>query len=311
MGIFKKGTKQMEKLSAFTPAAIESKIVMLTNWRAIVDDELDGAISELVKHGISRKEASKPSWTRRLGVLKDGSAFVVTIELYCNDISGKYFPDQHGVPAFATVALPLQYAVELLASPFSPEIELAARRKRFDEYQKAQDAKRAAEAKKLADANALRDAENKLQSDCRAGDWALLNSLERFAIRLSLAVEKHNPELATDLRGIVAHSLAGNDADAGSWPRNASWFAGLGLEQLSAERRQELSLASQGEREIRQLESIPPGKKPALAAMAGNDRAAMLAHWAQIKAANRRFTPKAAADEDDGGGNSFQHYMNQ
>jgi hypothetical protein len=309
MALFnRKGTKQMEKMSAFTPAAIESKIVMLTNWRAVTDDEVDGAIAELVKHGISRKEASKPSWTRRFGILKDGSAYVVTIELYCNDVSGRYFPDQHGVPAFSTVALPLQYAVTLLASAENPEHILAERRIAFDKYQKAQAEKRAAEAKKLADANAQRDAENQLRSSCRADQWALLNSLERFAVRLSLAIEKRDAELAGDLKAIVAHSLAGNDEDAASWPRNAKWFAGLGLEALSPERVQCLTLASQGEREIRQLESIPPGKKPALAAMAGNDRAAMLAHWNQIVAANRRIGRKPA-DEDDA--SSFSHYMNQ
>lgn len=301
----------MEKMSAFTPAAIESKIVMLTNWRAVTDDEVDGAIAELVKAGVPKKEAVKPSWTRRLGVLKDGSAFVVTIELYCNDVSGRYFPDQHGVPAYAVVALPLQFAVDLLASDnhANPELELADRRKRFDSFQKAQAEKRAAEAKKLADANAQRDAENQLRSSCRADQWALLNSLERFAVRLSLAIENRDAELAGDLRAIVAHSLAGNDGDAGSWPRTPSWFNGLGLENLSDERRQELSLSSQGEREIRQLEQIPPGKKPALAAMAGNDRAAMLAHWNQIVAANRRIGRKPA-DEDDNT-SSFSHYMNQ
>jgi hypothetical protein len=311
MALFNKGKRQMEKqMSAFTPAAIESKIVMLVNWRPIVDDELDAAIAELVKAGVPKREAVKPSWTRRIGVLKDGSAYVVTIELYCNDISGKYFPDQHGVPAYAVVALPLQFAVDLLASDNHPELVLGERRKRFDSFQKAQAEKRAAEAKKIADANAQRDAENQLRSDCRASDWALLGALERFAIRLSLAVEKRDSELSGDLKAIVAHSLAGNDDDAGSWPRTPSWFVGIGLENLSPERRQELSLASQGEREIRQLEQVPPGRRPALAALAGNDRAAMLAHWGQIVAANRRIGRKPA-DEADDNTSSFSHYMNQ
>jgi hypothetical protein len=258
---------------------------MRDDWRTLEDSQLDAGIAALIVAGVPKKDAVKPSWTRRLGISK-GGAFVVSIESFITPLGGRYHADE-GAPQFITIGLPLAFAVELLASTFSPEIELAARRKRFDEYQKAQAEKRAAEAKKIADANAQRDAENKLRSDCRAGDWALLNSLERFAIRLSLAVEQRDAELAGDLRAIVAHSLSGNDDNAESWPR-AKWFAGLGLENLSPERRQDLTLASQGEREIRQIEQIPPGKRPALQAMTGNDRSAMLQHWGRIVAANRR-----------------------
>lgn len=310
MAIFgKKGTKMEKQKIDFSPRAIEARIIMRDDWRTLEDDQLDAGIAALIVAGVPKKDAVKPSFTRRLGISKDG-AFVVAVESPVTDVGGRYHPDM-GAPQFITIGLPLQYAIELLGSTFSPEIELSARRKRFDEFQKAQAEKRAAEAKKLADAQARRDAENKLRSDCRAHEWSLLSSLERALIRLSLAVEKHSPEIASDLKAIVAHSLSGGDDDAGSWPRNASWFNGLGLENLSDERRQELSLASQGEREIRQLEQIPPGKKPALAAMAGNDRAAMLAHWNQIVAANRRLGPRKQLDEDADGASSFSHFMKQ
>jgi hypothetical protein len=259
MSIFK-GKRQMEKqMNEFSPRAIEAKIVMRDDWRTLEDGQLDAGIAALIVAGVPKKDAVKPSWTRRLGISKDG-AFVVAVESPVTDVGGRYHPDM-GAPQFITIGLPLQYAVELLASTFSPEIELAARRKRRDEWQTSQDSKRAAEAKTRADAQAEQARAEQERVNCRAGDWQLLGSLARFAARLAVVVEARDSALASDLRKLVADSLSGGDDDAGSWPRTPSWFVGLGLGELSDERRQELALAAQGEREIRQLEQIPPGKR--------------------------------------------------
>jgi hypothetical protein len=299
MAIFgKKGTKMEKQKIDFSPRAIEARIIMRDGWRTLEDDQLDAGIAALIVAGVPKKDAVKPSFTRRLGISKDG-AFVVAVESPVTDVGGRYHPDM-GAPQFITIGLPLQYAIELLGSTFSPEIELSARRKRFDEYQKAQTAKQAAEADKLRKIDADRAAEEKVRQACRAGDWSLLDKLARFAARLAVVVEARDSALATDLRKLVADSLTGVDDDPASWPRTPSWFVGIGLENLSDERRQALLLGSQGQREIAQIEMIPPGKRPALAAMAGNDRAAMLAHWGQIVAANRRHAAAPRPSRDLG-----------
>jgi hypothetical protein len=289
MAIFgKKGTKMEKQKIDFTMREIEAQAIQLGRFRPITDDETPAAVAALTEL-VGKKPANSPTWLRRLGALIDGSGFTVNVEV-CNEaiVGLAWHPSPNCPPEFLVRALPLQFGVAVLQSKSSPEIELADRRRRYGEFQQKEDAKRLAEQEKLRKFHADREAENKLRSDCRAGDWSLLNALERLVARLAVVVESRDSALASDLRKLVADSLAGNDDTAESWPHTPKWFAGLGLENLSPERRQDLTLASQGEREIRQIEQIPPGKRPALQAMTGNDRSAMLQHWGRIVAANRR-----------------------
>jgi hypothetical protein len=287
MGLLFK-TKDKKPTSMEIKQAVEANVISQSRWRPIADLELDGALAELSKH-VAKKEASKPSWARRLGIMLDGSGYVLTVEV-CNDaiIGAPWFPARNCPPQCIVAGFPLAYGVELLGSPLSPEIELNDRRRRFEDFQKKEDEKRAAEAEKLRKFHADRESEYKIRTDCRAGDWALLNSLQRFAVRLAVTVEPRDAALAGDLRKLVSDSLSGADDDTESWPRSPSWFTGLGLDELSPERRQDLQIGVQAEREVTAWEQVPPGKKPALQALSGGDRSAGLAHWRQIRAVQKK-----------------------
>jgi hypothetical protein len=180
-------------------------------------------------------------------------------------------------------------AIEMLKSPLNPELELADRRKKQAAYNAQQAKQRAADAASLAAKHQERAKLEQEARDWRASDWLMLNGLQRFAARLALAVESRDSKLAADLRGIVAQSLAGDEPEA--FPRG-HWFAGIGIDSLPQERRQDLVRAAQGEREAQAIEEIPRDKLSALKAMNGTDnRAGIITHWKRILKANKVATP--------------------
>lgn len=286
------------KLTMAERKAIFDRILPPDQWRTITDDEAPAGIEALARL-VTKKVASQPSMVRRLITLTDGSGFGLTIEIPDDVLVGqKFYPDS-GPPAFFARAFPMQFGIELLQSDHSPEAELNDRRRRYDEFCKIEQAKvdaKAAAARALQAEQARAEQE---RATYHGEDWGLLNALERFTIRLSLAIEKRDAELAGDLRALVAHSLAGQDDTAEAWPR-AGWFEGLGLEGLSHERRQQLALEAEGERENAAMEAIPRDKLPALRAMAGNDRAAIIAHWTRIVAVTRKAGPEPKPYHDHG-----------
>jgi hypothetical protein len=279
----------MFKSPEITKESIAKAALPQSAWRPVRDEELEAAIDELTKL-VSKREASKPTWTRRLGVLTNGGGFVVSVDVPRPVLMPEWQPHPEGVePAVVVVGYAMRFAVSLLQSDLSPEIELAARRAQQAKFNAEQAKKRAAEAAAL---EAKRQARAKLEQearDYRAEDWKLLSGLQRFAARLALAVEPRDSKLAADLRGIVAQSLAGDEPD--TFPRG-NWFAGLGLDGLSPQRRQDLVRAAQGERENIAIEEIPRDKLPPLRAMNGSDnRAGIVAHWRRILRANQVAAP--------------------
>lgn len=296
MALFGKG-----KTPTATPTAqeihlvVERHVLPQGRWRPIIDDELPAASAALAEI-VGKKEAAKPTLARRLGVLIDGSGFVLTIEIPADAIVGQtWHPGPAEAPKFTVAAFPLAVGVELLRSPGNPEIELTDRRRRYDEHLKGEAAKRAAEAKVITDLHAQQAREEQERASCRGGDWQLLGALERFAARLALAVESRDAGLAGDLRKLVADRLAGLDDDVESWPHTPAWFKGLALEGLPPERRQALAMQSQGEREIMAMEEIPRDKIPSLKLMTGDSRTGIIAYWKQISRAVRRGASGKAA----------------
>ncbi|MGA7741182.1 MAG: hypothetical protein WBP56_14460 [Polyangia bacterium] len=274
---------------------VEKHVLMQSTWRQVTDEELPAALAALTEI-IGKKTAAQPSMQRRLGIMRDGSAYVLALEIPADAIIGQpWHPSPNGPPQFTVCGFTIAKGLELLQGPLNPEAELTDRRRRYDEYQKAETAKRAAEARAIADVQAQRLNEEVERQKCHAGEWALLNSLERFAARLALAVESRDAGLAADLRKLVADRLAGADDDAEAWPRNPAWCTGLALEGLPPERRQALAMQSQGEREIMELETVPRDKLPSLRLMAGDSRTAVLAYWKQISRAVRRGASGKAA----------------
>jgi hypothetical protein len=274
---------------------VERHVLMQSQWRAVTDDELPAALAAL-SDLVGKKTAAQPSWARRLGVLRDGTGFVLALEIVADEIIGlPWHPSPSGPPQFIVAGFPLAVGVELLQGPLNPEAELMDRRRRYSEYLAAQSAKAAAQAKASADQQASQAREDEERGRFHADDWRLLNEVQRLAVRLALALEPRDVALAGDLRALVRDSLTGLDDDPESWPRTPAWCQGLGLEGLSAERRQALALEVVGERENRQLEQIPRDRLPSLKLMAGNDRAAVLAHWQQISRLNRRAAGGKAA----------------
>ncbi|MGC9986685.1 MAG: hypothetical protein ABSF35_24095 [Polyangia bacterium] len=267
--------------------AVEKHVLMQSTWRQVTDEELPAALAALTEI-IGKKTAAQPSMQRRLGIMRDGSAYVLALEIPADAIIGQpWHPSPNGPPQFTVCGFPIAKGVELLAGPLNPEAELTDRRQRYDQYLKGETAKRAAEAKAIADTQAQRLNEEVERQKCHAGEWALLNSLERFACRLALAVESRDAGLAADLRKLVADRLAGTDDDAEAWPRNPAWASGLGLEALSAERRQDLAMMAQGERENATMETIPRDRLPSLKVMTGNSRTGIIAQWRAFTRANR------------------------
>jgi hypothetical protein len=273
---------------------INAHVIMQGRWRRLGDDELPEGLRALAA-ATSKKEANSPALARRLAILVDRSQYLLTIDLPLTDIIGAVWHAGPLAPQFVVAAFPIAIALEILRADWNPERELADRRRRHQQYLDGERSKADAQTKDIADKQAAQAKEEQERAIFHAGDWRLLNGLERFAVRLALAVEGRDAALAADLRALVAQSLAGADDDVEAWPKNPGWFAGLGLEALSAERRQALALEVVGERENRQLEQIPRDRLPSLKLMAGNDRAAILSHWQQIVRLNRRGASGKAA----------------
>jgi len=267
--------------SEVTKESIAKSALPQSAWRPVRNEELDAAIDELTKL-ISKKEAVKPTWTRRLGVLTNGSGFVLGIDVAAPVLAPMWHCDPSGAePHFFTVGYPLGFAAEMLKSPLNPELELAERRKKQAAFNAQQASKRAADAEAFEAKRQENAKEAQARADYHAEDWLMLNGLQRFAARLALAVESRDKALALDLRAIVAQSLAGDD-EPDAFPRG-NWFAGLGIESLAPHHRQDLLLAAQGERENAALEQIPRDKLPSLKLMNGpENRAGIVAHWRRI-----------------------------
>ena len=284
MALFKKDkdSKPTPPTAMEIHLAVEKHVLPLATWRPIVDAEHDAAVAALAKI-TDKKTAAQPSMQRRLGILRDGSAYVLALEIVSEEIIGQpWHPSPAGPPQFIVCGFLLPVGVELLQGPLNPEAELNDRRQRYDQYLKGEAAKAAAQAKASADQQASQAREAEERGRFRADDWRLLNEVQRLAVRLALALEPRDAE------------LAGIDDSVESWPR-ANWFAGLGLEGLSAERRQNLALQAVGERENALLEQIPRDRLPSLRLMAGGDRAAVIAHWAQFSRVSRRGASGKAA----------------
>ena len=286
--MFAKKLAVVESASKFpeiTPKTIAAAFIQPNAWRPVRgDEEIDAALDALASV-VGKKEAAKPQWARRLGVRTDGTGYVLAIDIARPVLQEVWHVNPDGnEPAVVTAAYPMRFAVSLLQSDLSPEIELAARRAQQAKFNAEQAKKRAAEAAAL---EAKRQARAKLEQearDYRAEDWKLLSGLQRCAARLALVVESRDAKLASDLRSIVAQSLVGDDDEV--FPRG-TWFKDLGLDALSQERRQDLARVAQGERENAALEAIPRDKLPALKAMNGSDnRAGIILHWRRILRAN-------------------------
>ena len=295
MAFLKKDQKPTPPTAMQIHVEVERHVLPQSQWRPATDEEMPGALAALAEI-VGKKEASKPSWARRLGVLLDGSGFVLALEVPDDQIVGlPWHPGPSGPPKYTVCAFPLATGVELLQGPLSVEAELTDRRRRYSEYLKAQDAKAAAQAKANADKQAAEAKEEQERAACHGGEWAMLSALERFAVRLALALEPRDAELAGDLRKLVADRLAGADDDVEAWPRNQAWANGLGLEALPPERRQDLALQAQGEREIMAMETIPRDKIPSLQIMTGNSRTGIIAQWKLFQRVSRRGASGKAA----------------
>jgi len=266
--------------------SIRAAFIPPTAWRTVRgDSEIDAALAALAEI-VGTKEASRPQWARRLGVRCDGAGHVLGIDVATPVLQPVWHVSPDGnEPVFHVAGYPLAFAVALLESSLNPELELAERRKKQGEYNAQQAKKRAAEASADEARRQANAREAQARADFKADSWPMLNGLQRFAARLALAVESRgDSKLASDLRGIVAQSLVGDDDEA--FPRG-TWFQALGLDALSQERRQDLARVAQGERENAALEAIPRDKLPALKAMNGSDnRAGIILHWRRILRAN-------------------------
>lgn len=173
-----------------------------------------------------------PTWTRRLAVSSDGVTplLVVSAPSFITSPTS----DDHIHPwveprtsAVTQIVIPIVDAVELLASPFSPELEIERRAKLCEKHAEEEAAKR----KTRAEAEARRVAEEqraaKERADFKADLWAKLDDLQHFALRLACAVEGKDKALAASLRAVVNQSIqesvAGVPAD---FPREV-WDKGL------------------------------------------------------------------------------------
>ena len=266
---------------------INANVVTQGRWRQLADEELHEGQRALTA-ATSKKEAAAPALVRRLAIMVDKSQFLLTIDLPLTDIVGAVWHAGPVAPQFVVAAFPIAIALEILRADWNPERDLADRRRRHQQYLDGERSKAAAQTAAIAAQYAAEVKEEQERAACHGGEWAMLGTLVRFAARLALLVEPRDAALATDLRALVRDSLAGQDDDPESWPHTPAWCAGLALEGLTAERRQDLLLETTGERENRQLERIPRDKLPSLKLMAGGDRAAILGHWAQFSRAVRR-----------------------
>jgi hypothetical protein len=121
----------------------------------------------------------------------------------------------------------LEAGVELLASPYNPEVEIARRLGVCEKHAVEEAAKAKALAKARAEAEAAAAFAAKERTDFKADLWAKLDDLQHFALRLAVAVESRDAKLAASIRSVVNQSIqesvAGIPAD---FPR-ATWDKGL------------------------------------------------------------------------------------
>jgi hypothetical protein len=287
-----------------TQETVDKAAIPAGRWRFVTDAEHADAVAALAEI-VGKKTAAMPSWQRRLGVRTDGTeGFALAIEIPLIGIRGERYFGSAIPPKFSTVAYALSVGVAILQSSLNPEIELADRRAQHAEFLAEQDRKRAAEAEALRKHHADRAAAEQERATCRAGDWGLLARLERFATRLALAVESRDPALAADLRSIVAQSLTEEGDGPETWPKTPAWFAGLGLETLSPDRRQDLQNGAADERMDAILRTVPPDKLPSLKLLHGSEKSALVRGWLALRHAilrerdrdGRAASAKAAAE---------------
>lgn len=227
-----------------------------TRSRAPTDDEIAAGQQELAKV-IGKKDAALPSWTRRLVLAADG-----TWLLKVDGITGVWPSPGCGFP----IALSIPDAVELLRSAQNPEIALEhARQARAKEA--ADEAERQRQRKaELARARAAKEKLERERADFKADEWAMLNSFQRLGVRLALAVENRDPELAADIRAAVAASLATDDV--GDFPR-ATWHTGLGLDKLTKTQQQAALMVAEAERDEHIVATVPSADRAHLRLMRG------------------------------------------
>jgi hypothetical protein len=199
-------------------------------WRYPLDHELPALVDALAK--LVGREAKIVSWQRRLACTSDGTSPLIIVNAPARVTSPNC--DDHIQPwrdpqnlAVTQLVLPISDAVELLASPHNPELEIERRAKLCQAH--AEDEQR--KAKTRAEANAAREkaeaAAAKERLDYKADLWERMDPLQQCFLRLAVAVEGKDKALAASIRSVVNTSI--QEAVAGTPPDfpRATWDAGL------------------------------------------------------------------------------------
>lgn len=265
------------KAAEVNPTTLLQQAVPAGHWRFVGDEEMPAAVAALASV-IGKAQSKLPSWQRRLAVTVDGKTHLLVVEA-CNwkdpnSVCGWVDTDTHATTGTPT-ALPIPAAAALLASDFNPERELLRRRKLAAALEAKETAKR--EAKRKADeaAKAAKAKDAAERAQYHAPGWSAMPAPMRAMLRLALAVEKRDAELAADIRASVSAALRPDDEK--DFPR-ALWSAGLDVATLAKMR--PLSVAEQ--RDQVTLSEIPPDRLVILKCLHGADPAKIAAHWRKI-----------------------------
>jgi hypothetical protein len=201
------------------------------SFRFVTEKELPSA-TESLGDLIGHTEAAQQCWQRRLCVVDGVFGLMLqtpALMIRQSDVFYAIAPEVEGGALTAwlrvlPLAFPLAEGVALLQSEANPEAEIE-RRRLIVEKRNSTRAEIAAKRQRASDQAAEANRES---TDFRQADWERgLTELGRFATGLALLVEKRDPALANDLRGLVANGSQSRDGRTPSsglrFPRLAWW----------------------------------------------------------------------------------------